>query len=111
MYILGFLIGTGIVWGLTALLVVPLARALTQRKSRMMPPSIGDGASKVTSTEVEEINTGYFILADVVVLAVAGLVIGWVTGWFFIGITWRARNWPGLIAFIIASLIGSSLHG
>jgi hypothetical protein len=111
MSILGILIGTGIVWGLTALLVVPLAKALTLHKHHWTHPPVGVGENGRTVTAEEEIDTGYFILADVIVLSVAGLVIGWAVGWFFIGITWHAKNWPGLIAFIIASLIGSALHG
>ena len=113
MDILGFLIGTGIVWGLSALLVIPIARALTRRNSKRSQSSVeaGDSATAVSQAQVEEIDTGYFILADVMVLGIAGLLLGLVLGWFFIGITWHARNWPGLIAFIVASLVGSALRG
>jgi len=113
MDILGFFIGTGIVWGLSALLVIPIAKALTRRNSKRSQLSVeaGDSATAVTQAEIEEIDTGYYILADVMVLGVAGLLIGLVVGWFFIGITWQARNWPGLIAFIVASVVGSALRG
>jgi hypothetical protein len=106
---LDIVIGTGIVWLLTALGTIPLARALTRRKTRTVTTP-GTGESAVAEAE-GEIDTGYYILADVLVLGVAGLVIGWIAGWFFIGITWHAKNWPGLIAFIAASVVGSILHG
>jgi hypothetical protein len=42
-------------------------------------------------------------------MCVAGFLLGLVSGSYFIGISWKARDWPGMIAFIIASAIGSSL--
>ena len=112
MGILDVLIGTGIVWGLSALLVIPIASALTRRKSKRPQLSIDGGQSATIGGEATgaEIDTGYYILADVMVLGVAGLMLGFIFGWFFIGITWHAKNWPGLIAFIVASLIGSAVH-
>ena len=111
MSIWGFILGTGIVWILTALLVIPLARAFT-RSGRKRPQASAEGGPVVVEANAApEIATGYFILADVVVLTIAGLLLGLVLGWFFIGITWQARSWPGLIAFIVASFLGSAMHG
>jgi hypothetical protein len=94
MIIWGILIGTGIVWALSALLVIPIAKALT--------------GSRNIETDAE-IDTGYFILVDVLVLGIAGFLIGLLLGWFFIGISWQAKSWPGTIAFIVSSLIGSAM--
>jgi hypothetical protein len=113
MNILDFVIGTGIVWGLSALLVIPIARALTRRKARQLRLSIGaaESATVASESQADEIDTGYYIMADVMVLGIAGLLLGLVFGWFFIGITWHAKSWPGLIAFIVASLVGFAIHG
>lgn len=73
-----------------------------------------DGQKPVPLTQKsaeDDIPTGYYILADVIVLGVAGLLIGLVTGSYFIGFSWKAKDWPGMIVFIIASLIGSAVHG
>jgi hypothetical protein len=51
-----------------------------------------------------------YILADVIVMGAGGFLLGLLTGYFFIGISWRARDWPGMIVFIIASLVGSALY-
>lgn len=112
MSIWGFVIGTGIIWLLSALFVEPLARALTRRSKGLQSALDGESGTALTSeSATEEISLGSFILADVMVLALAGLLLGLVLGWVFIGITWHARNWPGLIGFIVASIIGSAIHG
>jgi hypothetical protein len=96
MFIWGFLIGTGIIWGLSALLVTPIARALT-----------GPGGAATD----DRIDTGYFILVDVLILGITGFIMGTLWGWYFIGIAWRARFWPGVIAFIVSSIIGCVMRG
>jgi hypothetical protein len=108
MDIWGFILGTGIMWILSAVVVTPLARAFT--KSGRKTPQASTESGQITF-DGEEITTECFILAHVVVLTVAGLLLGLLLGWFFIGITWRGRNWPGLIAFIVASMVGSAMHG
>jgi hypothetical protein len=52
-----------------------------------------------------------YIMADCGVLFIGGLIISALTGWFFIGFSLRPRDWPGMIAFILASVFGASLAG
>ena len=105
------IIGTGILWLLTGLIVIPLARLLTNSRAKESVQSQVSGQGAIAQTQARpEIATGYYILVDVLVLAIAGLIMGRVLGWFFIGITWQAKNWPGMIAFIAASIIGSMMH-
>jgi len=61
------------------------------------------------STEDYTIPATAYILADVAVLTLAGFFMGAVSGYYFIGISWKARDWPGMIAFIVSSLVGSAL--
>jgi len=98
---------------LKSLGTVPLARFLSRSgeagytpptESEMPQSEEATGADK--KKEAEAIPTGYYILADVLVLGVAGFLLGLITGYFFIGISWRAKDWPGMIAFVVASLIG-----
>ncbi|MFH1445895.1 MAG: hypothetical protein ABIG43_00590 [Chloroflexota bacterium] len=129
---IGWIIGTLVLWGLKAI-TIPFARAMSGKGQATDTPSPGPAPStEVTRPEVidqptpvdgqqpvpvaqksaaDDIPTGYYILADVIVLGVAGLLIGLVTGSYFIGISWKAKDWPGMIVFIIASLIGSAIHG
>ena len=59
--------------------------------------------------ELNSLTTKYYILADVIVLGIAGM-IGGLIGYQFIGISFQAKGWPGILAFMATSLIGSSLR-
>ncbi len=59
----------------------------------------------------EQIPTGFYILADVIIMGVAGGLLGLISGYYFIGFSWKPRDWPGMIVFIVASLLGSVIHG
>ena len=59
----------------------------------------------------DQIPTGFYILADVIIMGVAGGLLGLISGYYFIGISWKPRDWPGMIVFIGASLLGSIIHG
>lgn len=63
-----------------------------------------------TKEKAETIPNKYYIIADVLVMAVAGFLLGFISGWYFIGISLKARDWPGMIVFIIASLLGVGAH-
>lgn len=127
---MGWIIGTLILWGLK-LIVMPFARLLAGDKVRVVTPAAptpsGEGALPADPGAVPEppaslqptapakleteIPAGYYIIADVLVLGLAGLLLGLFTGSYFIGFSWRARDWPGMIVFILASLVGSFIHG
>lgn len=119
---MGWVIGTLILWGLK-LVVVPLARAFAGGKANVpvtpaptgeaaipLEPGMEAPAASPVAT-ADEIPTGAYILADVIVLGIAGMLLGIFTGSYFIGFSWKGRDWPGMIVFILASLMGSAIHG
>lgn len=106
MSFMGLIIGTGILWLLKAILVYPLAMLLTKACNRQV---VSEPQGEETSGMVP--NTGIYILTDLLVLGIAGFMLGVTAGWFFVGITWGAKNWPGMIAFIVFSILGSTIHG
>jgi hypothetical protein len=114
-----WIIGTAILWVVKAIGTIPLAKYLSRsRKPGYTQPTgsealqseevVGEG-EKLKGEKVKVIPTGSYILADILVMCIAGFLLGLVSGSYFIGISWKARDWPGMIAFIIASAIGSSL--
>jgi len=68
-------------------------------------------APEKQTKEVEVAPTGPFILMDVLVCGAAGFLIGWLSGWYMIGLSWKPVHWPGMIALIGLSVFGSELHG
>ena len=118
MNILSWVIGTAILWGLKALVTNPLTRLIyrsIQPEPEHIPPPAesatplpeGVVVPQETGKKAQEIPAGYYILVDVAVMSVAGFLLGLITGYYFIGISLRARDWPGMLTFIAASFIGS----
>ena len=121
---MGWIVGTLILWGLK-LIVTPFAKLLAGDKVKVaappapapsgdaaLPADIGTPPAPAVPVEPQVIiPTGYYILADVLVLGAAGLLLGLFTGMYFIGFSWRAKDWPGMITFILASLVGSAMAG
>lgn len=101
------IIGTAILWGLNALFVIPISNFFLRRK--LEEPSY----ARLQGTELTEhdqatlngLATKYYILADLLVLGTAGF-IGGLLGYYFIGISFETKGWPGMIAFVAASFIG-----
>jgi hypothetical protein len=105
---LGLLVGTAMVWGLTALVVAPLARLL----GRKVAIEAAGADSMVDAMGSEEgVPTAAFIAAHVLVLGIAGLVLGWTTGSWLVGVAFKRSSWPGLISLMAASALGCCLHG
>lgn len=106
----GILIGTAILWGLTALFVIPLTEWFVSR--RLQEPAYthlkAENLDESAQKELESLGTRYFILADVLILGIAGFIAG-LLGYWFIGIALDARGWPGMIAFILTSVLVSSI--
>jgi len=130
-----WIVGTAILWVLK-LITIPFAKLLAGDRVKkitsvapapsneaVIPPnSTGEPIPTPAPTpapaptsapaQVEEvIPTGYYILADVIVLGVAGVLMGLISGYYFIGFSFKPKDWPGMIVFIISSLIGSLIHG
>ena len=125
MEIMTWVIGTGILWVLK-LVTIPFAKLLAgDRVKQVTPPAPApesealpvdpdapQAAVPAAPAKTESvIPTGYYILADVLVLGVAGILLGAITGWYFIGFSLKPRDWPGMIVFIVSSLVGSFIHG
>jgi len=109
---LNFLLGTGILWGLTLLLVVPLADYLLGRRlarpdcAHLRGEELGDEEKQA----LQAMATKYYVLADVLVLGAAGFV-GGLLGYSLIGVALDDRNWPGMIALVTSSLLGLAVRG
>lgn len=108
----GILIGTLVLWVLSAVLVVPLTQAGLARK--MAAAGVADRPleefSEAEQAHWKSIATQQYILWDVVVLGTAGL-IGGLLGFYFIGISMESKGWPGMIVFIAASFLGLGICG
>ncbi len=108
----GILIGTLILWGLTAICVIPLTNYSVSR--RMAAEGIAVASLAEMSPEAKlqwtKVATQYYILWDIVVLGVAGFV-GGLLGFWFIGVAFETKGWPGMVAFIAASFMGIALKG
>lgn len=106
-------IPTAILWGLTAVVVTPLANYLFIH--RLKAPefahlNITHPMNLIESgdVEIQSIYTHYFVITDIIVLGIAGF-IGGILGYLLIGISLDAKGWPGMIAFIAGSILGLSL--
>jgi len=114
----GILIGTAILWGLSLIFVQPLTGYLIENRLRKEPGYahlLETDPDEVTLTEDEEkfinsLATKYYILSDVLVMGVAGFLIGAFSGFFFIGFSFEGKGWPGMIAFITSSIGGSIIN-
>jgi hypothetical protein len=105
------LIGTAILWVLSAALVGPISN-LWARRALMSPAHAylrGDVLDDAAKAELAKLNTKCYIITDVIVLGVAGLM-GGLLGYWFIGISFKAKGWPGIIAFVGLSLLGVAVR-
>jgi hypothetical protein len=107
----GILIGTGILWALNMILVAPITNVLVKR--RLAQPAYA-GLAGATEADGEvpglkSLVTQSYILVDTLVLGAAGFLFGAIMGWYFIGVSFKAQGWPGMIAFIVMSMVGASM--
>ena len=107
----GILLGTLCMWALQLAVVAPLTAALVRH--RLGRPAYvhlsGTGLSEDLRAQFQSLQSGCFIVVDVIVLALAGLALG-LMGFWFIGFARKANAWPGVLAFIAASFIGLTLR-
>lgn len=117
MSFLGFIIGTAILWLLTAVIVNPLANFWTQKKLKQESIPVPKNANEIeildegAKKKMQSFFTRNYILADILVLGIAGFLLGIISGNFFLGISFERRSWPGILVFITSSIAGSLLHG
>jgi len=109
---MNILVGTLILWGITVLVVQPLANHLVQR--RLQEPAYAHEKSpneqdERAREELASLATHYFVISDVLILGIAGFVLGLVLGSPFIGVAWDRKFWPGMIALMAASFVGAFL--
>lgn len=108
---MNIIVGTAILWSLTALFVGPLADYWLKRT--LQGPAYahlqGTDLTERDQATLQGLATKYYILADVLVLGTAGC-IGGLLGYRFFGISFEAKGWPGMIAFIAASFLGVGLR-
>ena len=78
-------------WFLNGIVVTPIARSLTNRKlSALGVPQTAGNAEEERPEEEGKVFTTYYILTDVVILGLAGLIRG-LMGFYFIGFSMRSR--------------------
>lgn len=110
-FVPGIFIGTGIVWFSILVIINPLSKYLTKRKSIYQPVNEfevqpGQEISQIT----DKSSTRNYVIIGVITFAIIGFAVGRTTGWYFIGISWKPKDWPGMLAFIGFSLLGSYLY-
>jgi hypothetical protein len=105
---------TLLMWVLTAIVVIPLTnRLFVNALSTRREFTLLGGPIKITNDLIEKYQGLYvkkYIEAGVIVSAIAGFLAG-LAGFTLIGFAWKAKAWPGLLALIGASFIGSHLTG
>ena len=107
----GILIGTGILWALTFLVVRPITNFLVSKKLTTPEYSylLSEELSEENQKKIKELVTHCFILTDIIVLGIAGL-IGGLLGYWFIGIAFGGKHWPGMLTFIVMSFLGLGIR-
>lgn len=108
----GILIGTAILLVLNVILVTPLTNFSVGRRLALAGVKVSslDQLSPDQKAFWESVAVRHFIMWDVVVLGVAGM-IGGLLGYWFIGFSTQAKGWPGILAFIGMSFAGLALKG
>jgi hypothetical protein len=106
----GLLIGTGILWVLNAVAVVPITGHLVRQKLLQPAYSGIDGETAANQPELASLAGRTYMMVDTIVLGTAGLLMGLFLGWFFLGFCGNLKGWPGLLAFMAMSFIGASVR-
>lgn len=99
---------TLIMWGLSAIAVVPLSKKLFANAVAENPElaSVANSASigNEMQTRLDRLYNIKFIQADVLVMGIAGFIAG-LTGIPLIGFAWKAKAWPGFLALMGTSFL------
>ncbi len=108
----GIVLGTLLIWGLTVILVHPLTQFSLNRAlcaHRLAAVRIDD-LSEATQNHWKCVAMWHYIAWDVLVLGTAGF-IGGLMGYYFFGIAFQGRGWPGMLALIGGSFAGLAAGG
>jgi hypothetical protein len=100
-----FIIGTAVVWGVIYLLVNPLAKVLAIARLKSISGQTSHG-----SMDTNSIPERYYMFMGSLIFAIIGLAIGVATGTFFIGLSWKKKDLPGMATFILSSVAGSFIN-
>lgn len=109
----GLIIGTVIMFVLDIVAVRPLAGLLFKGKlsrpeyAHLLQEPLDESGKK----ELQSLATPYYIIADIAIMGIAGLLMGVFFGLFFVGFSTKLAGWPGMITFIGASLLGCFMLG
>lgn len=107
---MNFLIPTLMLWIINALLVMPLAQKWTLKAANIPQGADIKNLGEETQRKIKRILVRKYIIMDIIILGIAGF-IGGLLGYFFVGVSFEAKGWPGMVAFILASFIGFSAKG
>ena len=92
---MNILITTAILWAVSACFVLPLCNAWLS--NRLREPAYAhlnkENLNEAEQAELQSLATTTYILSDVAVLGLSGL-IGGLLGYWFIGVSLEARGWP-----------------
>ncbi len=107
----GILVGTGVLWALNLIIVAPLTQLLVTRRLSMPAYAHVRGNPEAAKDlpEFKSLVVRSYMQVDTLVLGIAGFLFGSLLGWSFFGISFEAKGWPGMIAFILMSLAGASV--
>jgi hypothetical protein len=107
------LICTLIMWGLTAIAVVPLAKRMFAKAVASNPEmslaANSESLSEEMKAKLQSLYNTIFIKADVLVMGIAGFIVG-MAGFPMFGFAWKANAWPGLLALMGASFLSYQLR-
>ena len=98
----GWIIGTAFLWIVTYICVNPVARYIATyrlRKTRVL--------SYERKINPESIPDRYFMFSGALIFTVLGFLVGLLFYTYFIGLSWKKRDLPGVAALILASFAGS----
>lgn len=108
------IICTLIMWGLTAIAVMPLSKMLFAKavagNPELSSAANSDLLSEETKQKLRRLQNIKFVQVDVLVMGMAGLIAGF-AGYPLIGFAWKANAWPGLMAMIGASFLSYHFTG
>ena len=100
---LGLIIGMAVLWGVLYLLVYPVTESFARGRLEAATGMHGK------NIDTESIPIRYFSFFGSLIFAIIGFLLGLLFGMFFIGISLRGRDLPGVFSLVVASISGSML--